>query len=230
MSRTPIIISIEGPIGAGKSTILTELEKYYKGKRNDVIIMREPVDIWNSVCDKDGKSIIQKFYADPGKYSFAFQTLICNTIVAEMERNIAENPFCTTIICERSLCASKYVFAKMLYDDSLFEESLYRIYEMAFAQFAQKFVANKIVYLDCPPESCILRIKRRRRAGEDLISLEYLTRCDKYYSEWMKSVNVPMINIDVKTDMDFSGGLYLSHINRIDEFIFGGSEADWRWK
>jgi deoxyadenosine/deoxycytidine kinase len=220
----PTIIAIEGSIGAGKSTILVELEKlYFTQNRKDVVVMREPVDVWNAVCDEDGENIIQKFYKDPKKYSFAFQTLICNTIVQEMNRIITDNPKCTTIICERSLCASKYVFAKMLHDDNLFEKTLYDIYSMAFNQFAQGYVANKIVYMDCPPVSCLSRINKRRRLGEDNISLEYLIKCENYYVSWLSSIKVPRIVIDVKRDIDISGDIYASYIREIDDFIFGHS-------
>ena len=47
MSR-PLIIAIEGNIGAGKSTIIDTLGKQLDGNR-EVILLKEPVDIWESI-------------------------------------------------------------------------------------------------------------------------------------------------------------------------------------
>ena len=67
------IISIEGNIGSGKSTLVEELRKKF-GNNEKVCFLQEPVDIWNTIKDKDGNTMIAKFYADTKKYSFAFGT------------------------------------------------------------------------------------------------------------------------------------------------------------
>ena len=67
----PIIISIEGNIGAGKTTILEEL-KTRMGNSSYIKFVKEPVDIWETVRDEDGKTILEKFYEDSKKYAFQF--------------------------------------------------------------------------------------------------------------------------------------------------------------
>ena len=46
-TTAPVIISVDGNIGSGKSTKVRDLENYYKEKgRTDVIFIQEPVDSW----------------------------------------------------------------------------------------------------------------------------------------------------------------------------------------
>jgi len=52
-----VIISIEGNIGSGKSTLVSELEKYFKNN-NSIGFLQEPVDIWNTIKDETGKTIM----------------------------------------------------------------------------------------------------------------------------------------------------------------------------
>ena len=67
------IISLEGNIGSGKSTILQIMQQKYQNNPN-VIFVDEPVSEWNLI--KDGnKSILELFYEDQAKYSFAFQIM-----------------------------------------------------------------------------------------------------------------------------------------------------------
>ena len=42
------IISIDGNIGSGKSTLIELLKCHYKG---DVVVLEEPVNIWNNIVD-----------------------------------------------------------------------------------------------------------------------------------------------------------------------------------
>ena len=68
------IVSIEGNIGSGKSTLLENLRKYY-GNNSHIIFLKEPVDDWEKIQDKQGNTILKKFYADQEKYSYPFQMM-----------------------------------------------------------------------------------------------------------------------------------------------------------
>jgi deoxyadenosine/deoxycytidine kinase len=37
--------------------------------------LEEPVDVWSSIQDKNGKNILEKYYADQTKYAFSFQMM-----------------------------------------------------------------------------------------------------------------------------------------------------------
>ena len=50
------IVSVEGNIGAGKTTILNKMQK--ENTDTSIVFIREPVDIWESFKDNDGNTIL----------------------------------------------------------------------------------------------------------------------------------------------------------------------------
>lgn len=98
------IISIEGNIGSGKSTLLGNLKKTLANTPG-VVFLKEPVDDWETIRDKDGNTMLQKFYADQEKYSFSFQMMAYVSRLALLRDTIRQNPN-AVIISERSLYVS----------------------------------------------------------------------------------------------------------------------------
>ncbi len=70
MSNEFIIVSIEGNIGSGKSTLLSNLRQHYSNDAH-IVFLKEPVDEWEKIKDANGVTMLEKFYADQNKYSFA---------------------------------------------------------------------------------------------------------------------------------------------------------------
>lgn len=85
------ILSIEGNIGSGKSTmlkylrnnLLSFLENNYK-----LIFVDEPVSSWENIKDIEGKNMIEKFYENPQKYSFPFQIMALTTRIFYLKNAI----------------------------------------------------------------------------------------------------------------------------------------------
>ena len=200
----PIIISIEGNIGSGKSTILEKLQDFMKDN-NRIIFLKEPVDIWESIKDTNtGENILQKFYKDQDKYAFPFQVMACASRLS-MIRNTIKN--CTEIdiiICERSLAADKHIFAKMLYDDGKIDDVSYQIYNKFYNMFEEEFKLDGIVYIDADAEICSERINKRSRAGESNISLEYLQKCKSYHHEWLTNTKTNVLNINANVNVKYN--------------------------
>ena len=73
-TRNFTLVSIEGNIGSGKSTLMKNLKEYYKNN-NQVLFLKEPVDEWEKIKDSNGITILEKFYKDQDKYSFPFQMM-----------------------------------------------------------------------------------------------------------------------------------------------------------
>ena len=204
MTTLPKIIAIEGNIGAGKTTIFDHLKKRLS-TRNDVVFMPEPVDIWQSVADSDGETILAKFYRDPIKYAFSFQVMAYSTRLAMLRKTICENPDCSVIICERSLEADRNIFAKMLRASDKMEGVEHQIYELLYKETAFEFPLHGAVYIDSEPQKCIERIELRARTGESTIPLEYLDECRSYYDAWLLSeTNFPVLRLDTTPDVTYN--------------------------
>lgn len=221
----PVIISLEGNIGAGKTTILTHLENQMRDDPT-VAFLREPVDLWQTFRDATtGENILQKFYQDTDKYAFSFQIMACVTRLSQLKQLIRERPECTMIICERSLDADKHIFATMLSNHGNIESINMRIYDYFYNEFASEFLVNGIVYIDADPAVCHHRIQNRGRMGEDPISLEYLTECNQYYLDWLVNTSTPMISIPVNEtatyDMSDTTDIGLQWIDQIRHFANG---------
>lgn len=246
MSTNYKIVSIEGNIGSGKSTLLENLRKYYS-KNSQVIFLKEPVEDWEKIKDKDGITMLQKFYTDQEKYSFSFQMMayisrlkILRDIIKEIkdkELELINNRFqqitsCNsydkefkfpqyTIITERSLYTDKYVFAKMLHDQGKIEDVCYQIYLNWFEEFAKEFSINYSIYVKTDPDKCYERIHKRSRVGEEIISLSYLSDCHLYHEDFLdeqKGIKIPKLVLDGNVDI-YKDNKLNEWIEKIDEFF-----------
>lgn len=185
------IYSCEGNIGAGKTTLLSHVEKMAEAfTQYKIIVLREPVDTWTTVCSPDGLNILENFYKDPIKYAFPFQVLAFTTRLAMLKNTIKENPDCEVIICERSLYADRNIFAKMLYDDGTMDDISYQIYKRMYEDEINEFPLTGVIYLTISPELCAKRIVQRGRSGEENISLDYLEKCSKYHQTWLNCLGL----------------------------------------
>jgi deoxyadenosine/deoxycytidine kinase len=58
--------------------------------------MREPIEKWTKP-DKDGVSILEKFYKDKEKYTFSFQVYVLLTIIDAVKDIVKTNPACNNL-------------------------------------------------------------------------------------------------------------------------------------
>lgn len=212
------IISIEGNIGSGKSTILKELKDHFKDVEN-IIFLQEPVSEWDTIKDSSGKTILSKFYEDQKKYSFAFQIMAYISRLALLKKAIEENPN-GIIITERCLDTDRYVFAKMLYDSGKIEDVEYQIYLKWFDHFINIGGIHKVIYLKADSNICYYRINKRNRNGESNIELSYLENCEKYHNEMINNINNPYLIINGNEDTDINKNIIFDWISMIENFIF----------
>lgn len=209
------IISIEGNIGSGKTTLFSVLKN--KLDPNIYIFINEPVDIWLSIKDKQGENILEKFYKDQYKYSFSFQMMAYISRLHIIKKTIKENPN-KIIIIERSCLTDKNVFAKMLYNDDKIEEICYKIYLMWFDEFLEDIAINKFIYLNTQASICFDRIQKRSRGGENNIQSEYLDRCHNYHIDWLSQVSN---KLELNGNIEFidNNDILNDYINKIIDFI-----------
>ena len=81
----PHIISIEGNIGAGKSTLYEQLRTMYRDNPR-IVFVDEPVDEWNTIVDESGTTILQRYYENQEKYAFSFQIMALGTRLSLMKK------------------------------------------------------------------------------------------------------------------------------------------------
>lgn len=209
------IISIEGNIGSGKSTILSLLKKKVNDnniKNQKIIFLKEPVDEWSKITDENGITMLESFYSNPNEYGFSFQMMAYISRL-KILKEIYENNTNTIIITERCLFTDRYIFAQMLYDNNNIKLINFKVYVNWFDTFVNMYPIHKYIYVKTDPNICYDRINKRSRLGENNISLEYLTNCDAYHESMLNIMHkdVPKLVIDGNKDN--------SDLNIVNEWI-----------
>tara|TARA_Y100000748_G_C15475034_1_gene480404 strand:+ start:51 stop:758 length:708 start_codon:yes stop_codon:yes gene_type:complete len=187
--KQPIIISFDGNIGSGKSSVIKYFQKNFnkfcidKSYYYNICFLEEPVSIWESIIDKnDGENIIEKFYKNKEKYGFAFQMMAYISRLKLLKDALSKNY--DIIITERSIFTDRNVFAKMLYKENTINEIEYQIYNKWFDEFSSCIQKMKIVYIRTTPQVSEKRVLKRSRVGET-IPLSYLENCHYYHDTWL---------------------------------------------
>jgi deoxyadenosine/deoxycytidine kinase len=133
-----MIISIEGNIGSGKSTIFNFLKNILS--KNDFYFVDEPVEEWLKIRDEK-ENIIEKFYKNQKKYAFSFQMMAYISRLKNLQEAIKNNPN-KIIITERNIMTDKNIFAKMLYHQKKIDEINYKIYNTNGNSFLILFIIS----------------------------------------------------------------------------------------
>ncbi len=217
----PIIISIEGNIGSGKSTLLEKLKAAYAHDPT-IGFIPEPIDVWSTIKDSSGKTILEKYYADQKKYAFSFQMMAYISRLSILRNALKSNY--RVIIIERSIYTDAAVFAKMLFDDKKIEEIEYNIYLRWFDEFIGDLPPIRFVYVRADPQIALERVVKRARVGEE-IPLEYLINCHKYHEDWLihngidGKLPIPLLILNANIDIHADAAGLRSWIERIHAFM-----------
>lgn len=194
----PILLSIEGNIGAGKSTLLEKMRKTHP----EWIFIDEPLESWNKIRNKEGKSILELFYADQRRWGYTFQNTALLTRFQNIETAV-ENARAKGLtgkqifITERCLDTDYHVFARMLKDDGCLDDVEFDLYERLLDHLQKSATCvSGIIHVDTDPKECARRIKKRSRDCESEIPLTYLENLDMHQSKWVKNANVPTLATD----------------------------------
>lgn len=212
----PILISIEGNIGAGKSFLLAKL----RAAHPEWCFIDEPVEFWESLKNDKKESLLEVFYKDQRRWSYTFQNCALlsrfnniETCISDFATNAAATftkqqqalseekrqpapalPVPQVFITERCLDTDHEVFAKMLHADGQLDNLEYDLYQRWFNLLGKSATPlSAIVYVDTVPTTCSERITQRSREGEGGIPLAYLTSLDSFQRTWIDSTAVPTV-------------------------------------
>jgi deoxyadenosine/deoxycytidine kinase len=224
MSQSKVIlVSFDGNIGSGKSTMMKKAHEFYRTSEN-VIFAEEPIEKWNQIKDKNGTEMLKLFYQDQEKHAFKFQIMAFVSRLAGLREIVKANPGKNiVIITERSLYTDKEIFAKMLFDQGKMSDVEHQIYLTLFDEFASEFEVNKVVYIRTDPVKCHERVHLRAREGEELIPLAYLEECHKYHEEFLdleRGLFKEQMVLDGNNDIYLNPGVADEWMRQIDASIF----------
>jgi len=180
-----ILISIQGNIGSGKSSLLKKIENYKFKFAKKICFLQEPVDEWEALRDENNLTLLQLYYKDQQTYSFAFQIMAFMTRLKQLKEALSKNY--DIIITERSLSADHNIFTKMLLDENIIKQIEYKIYLKWVEEFKFNMPNEYIIYLKTDPETAHERIIQRNRLGEN-IDINYINKCHNYHESWLNNI------------------------------------------
>ena len=171
-------ISIEGNIGAGKSTFLSIIDESL-----DVQIMYEPHKKWQEI---GGDNLLEKFYSDTGRWAYTFQTFAFVSRIVQQETLNRKSDQMIQIL-ERSVFSDRYCFAKNCFEMETMTALEWKLYQEWFSWLVTMYTQplGGFIYLKTDPEVCYKRLQKRNRKEETNVSLEYLKMIHEKHEDWL---------------------------------------------
>lgn len=179
-------ITIEGNIGAGKTTLAQLLAK----KLNARLILEE----------FDENPFLAKFYENPKQYAFPLELFF----MAERYKQLKELVYTKDLF--RRVTVSDYLFTKcLLFAKVNLSDDEFRLYQKLFDIIHQQLLHPDIlIYLHAPVERLQENIKKRNREYEQSIPDQYLLNIQEAYTTYIRQQNMKTLFIDA-TYADFEG-------------------------
>jgi len=166
-------IAIESTVGAGKTTLGKFLSEYTN------------IQLYEELTSNDTSVLLDKFYADQTRWSFALQIHFLN----ERFRMIKEINKLSEGILDRSIYGDK-IFAEMLYEDEKMTKEEFNTYKTLFDNMIQHIKPpHLMIYLKCSTETAVQRIATRNRGIETSVPIKYWLRLNDKYESWYNNYN-----------------------------------------
>lgn len=187
-------ITIEGCIGAGKTTLSKKIAADYKGK-----LILEAFE---------NNPFLPKFYEDPARHAFPVELYFMAERFQHLKKLLSEADMFTTFTVSDFLFQKSLIFA----NNNLSEDEQ-KLYRMLFDIINPSLPKPDItLYLYTPVEKLLANIKTRGREYEQNISAAYLENIQNAYLDYFKLqtqqrivlLNTAHLNyVDLKKDYEF---------------------------
>ncbi len=179
-------ITIEGNIGAGKTTLAHLLSKQYNAR----LVLEEFAD----------NPFLPKFYENPGQFAFPLELFF----MAERYKQLKELIHTKDLF--HSVTISDYLFTKcLLFAKVNLPEEEFHLYQRLFEIIHQQMIQPEIlIYLHAPVQKLQQNIRRRNRPYELNIPDEYLFSIQETYTHYIKQHNIKTLYVDA-SNADFLG-------------------------
>ncbi len=193
-------VTIEGNIGAGKTTLTHLLSKHFNAR----LILEEFAD----------NPFLPKFYENPGQYAFPLELFF----MAERYKQLKD--LLQTKDMFQTITVSDYLFTKcLLFAKVNLPEEEFRLYQKLFEIINPQIPQPEIlIYLHCPVQKLQENIKKRNREYEQQIPNDYLFNLQETYTQYIKQHHIKTLFVDA-SNADFLGNeLHLKTIiNALDK-------------
>lgn len=192
------IITIDGNIGAYKTSILNYFHKNFK-----IAIDLEPVESWHDY--------LNNMYTNQTDSTYNFQ------IKVWMDRCWIQEKSNVLVLMERSPYFIKNVFVEKALEDNTINAEQYQIIQSLHEKTDNLWKPNAYIYLRSDPEMCMQRITRRARHSECNLKEDYIRRIHELHEIKLeealkKNMNVLIIDIENKSIADICDEIMNSNI------------------
>lgn len=179
-------ITIEGNIGAGKTTLAHLLSKHFNAR----LVLEQFAD----------NPFLPKFYENPQQFAFPLELFFMAERFKQLKELIQQKDLF------QNLTISDYLFTKcLLFAKINLPEDEFRLYQRLFDIMYQQLVQPEIlIYLHAPVNKLQQNIKKRNRSYEQNIADDYLFSIQETYTRYIKQHNLKTLYVDV-SDADFLG-------------------------
>ncbi len=179
-------ITIEGNIGAGKTTLAHLLSRHYNAR----LVLEQFAD----------NPFLPKFYENPGQFAFPLELFF----MAERYKQLKELIHTKDLFQQYTI--SDYLFTKcLLFAKVNLPDEEFRLYQKLFEIINQQIIQpDLLIYLHAPVNKLQANIKKRQRHYEQAIPDEYLFNLQQTYTHYIKQHNIKTLFIDA-SNADFLG-------------------------
>lgn len=179
-------VTIEGNIGAGKTTLAHLLARHYNAR----LILEQFAD----------NPFLPKFYENPAQYAFPLELFF----MAERYKQLKELVHTADLF--QSLTISDYLFTKcLLFARVNLPEQEYKLYQGLFEIMQSQLVQPQIlIFLHAPVAKLQANIRKRNRPYEQSIPDRYLASIQETYTQYIRQHNIRTLFVDV-SNADFLG-------------------------
>jgi len=179
-------ITIEGNIGAGKTTLANLLAE----RLNARLILEEFAD----------NPFLAKFYDNPAQYAFSVELFFMAERYKQQKDLVSQQDMFRTLTISDYLFTKCLLFAKVNLPDDEF-----RLYQRLFDTMHHQMIQPELlIYLHAPVNKLQENIKKRNRPYEQNIQNDYLYNIQQTYTHYIKQHNMKTLIVDT-SDADFIG-------------------------
>lgn len=190
------LFTLEGNIGAGKTTFAKELCQYIETNfERTSLHITEPLTEWRNI---GGVNLLEMYYRNQKKWGFAFQI---NALLDMSQQEKSTRKFlienqCQVVVAERSSFSVKELFNCLLQETEILTDTentiLSKLSSSLETQSYDRRLVNVVIYIKTDPLVCFGRVTERSREEEvGKVDIEYLRKLNDVHESKITSENLP---------------------------------------